>query len=68
MKVKIEFDTGNAAFGDDWEHETRHACDQAWGKLYALWAAGGGYGDTASLYDTNGNQIGTVTVEQEPKT
>lgn len=60
MKVTIEFDTGNAAFEDDWEGEVAFVLAQAREKLIALGPEEGG----RKLYDSNGNKVGTVKVEE----
>lgn len=61
MKVRIEFDTDNAAFEDDWEGEVRRTINDAAGKVARLGPPPGRY----RLYDGNGNTIGYAELVDE---
>ncbi|KKN91178.1 hypothetical protein LCGC14_0220440 [marine sediment metagenome] len=58
MKIKVEFDTGNAAFCD-FDYEVRRVFEQAAKKVPSMHI-----NDTSlPLFDSNGNKIGLVWLE-----
>ncbi len=61
MKIKIEIETGNAAFEDDLEGELTRVIDQASDKVLALVEAGN---HSTSLFDINGNRVGSVEIKK----
>jgi hypothetical protein len=60
IKIKIEFDTANAAFDLDPMAEARAVIGQAVEKLESL-----AVNEAENLYDTNGNRVGQVSVTLE---
>ncbi len=62
MKVIIDFETDNAAFESP--HEVHHVLDQAVTKLVERGAEPGA---NAKLFDSNGNSVGTVVIENDKK-
>jgi len=60
MKIRIEFDTDNAAFEDN-PLEIRDVLEQASNKAASLMISGSG---KLGLRDSNGNTVGTVEVEK----
>lgn len=64
MKVRIEFDCDNAAFEDNgFIREARNVLHEAGNRLYEL--RNHRRGGEAPLFDSNGNSIGTVTLERD---
>jgi len=60
MKITIEFTTGNAAFeGRAFETEVEHVLGRAWCAIVDR------DGAPHPLRDSNGNQVGTVSIEAE---
>jgi hypothetical protein len=56
IKIKIEFDTSNAAFDLDPMAEARSVIEQSVWILERL-----GVGEAENLYDSNGNRVGQVS-------
>lgn len=56
MQIVIEFSCDNAAFEDDFEGEIKLVLSRA------QKAIDRGFHETAPLYDTNGNRIGSVMI------
>lgn len=59
MKLKIEINTDNAAFVDDFEGEVKQCLDQVSEYAYRLC---NGY--SVRIRDTNGNTVGTAKLEE----
>ena len=63
MKVVIEFDVKNAAF-DDWQREVKRVVGAAATRLADLPDRPAG-ALRAPLFDSNGNTVGSIRVEEE---
>ena len=61
-RVVIEFSLDNASFDDDFEGEMERVLETAKELVFDLVATDD---EPADLHDSNGNTIGTVTVEDE---
>jgi hypothetical protein len=61
MKITIEFSTASAAFEINFDYEVASICAQVANKQLASWLAG----EHSPLYDTNGNKVGSVSIEPE---
>jgi len=60
MKIRIEFDTDNAAFEDNLSLEIREVLTRALDKAVWMVTNPDHYRCTSKLLDSNGNTVGTV--------